>query len=408
MISPVCLSFCRSFVRTGLGAALLLGLLAGCGEKPAAGGRGRGGGGPAPVLTGQAQRKVAPLVLDAIGAVEPIRTATLRSLVTGVLWKVDFREGQEVQQGDLLFEIDPRTFQNAVRSAEADLQKIRTQLANAQEQLARYQKLSTDAMVSQEQFQTIQTTERTLRATLRVSEATLENAKLQLEFCSIRAPIAGRTGNLGAREGDLVRASDATVSLVTIHQLSPIYVTFAVPQQHLAALQRQRAAGSVRVTAAPAHATEAPEIGELSFIDNAIDAATGTLKLKATFANADRGLWPGQFVNVRVHLSAPEALVVPAQAVQNDQHGQHVFVVKEDQTAELRPVVIERQAEGFAVVTKGVREGETVITDGHLRVVPGGRVEVKTPGEAGGAPKGPPGAGKGKGKGEGKGKAKAP
>ena len=243
------------FKSGNIALTLMLALsLGGCSDdsSPGAGaakGGGRGGrggaGGPAPVQVGHAQRKVVPLTLDAIGAVEPIRTAALRSQVTGTLIKIAIQEGQDVKQGDLLFEIDPRPFQNALDSALADSQKIAVQLENARSQVARYRSLSADSMVSKEQFQTILDNERALTAQALSSQSAIANAKLQLEFSSIRAPLSGRTGNLGVHEGDLVRASDTTVTLVTINQLSPIYVTFGVPQQYLGPLNRYRAAGGL-------------------------------------------------------------------------------------------------------------------------------------------------------------------
>jgi multidrug efflux system membrane fusion protein len=375
------LEFSRRRIQLSVIAAALLAVtgLAGCAGKTQPAGRGTGASAPAPVVVGKVERKVVPVGLDVIGAVEPIRTASVQSQVTGVLLKVHFQEGQEIKQNDLLFEIDPRSFQNALRQAEADLQKVRVQLETAQAEVVRYRGLSEQGMVSKEQYQSIQDNERSLRAALASSAAAVENDRLQLEYCSIRAPISGRTGSLGAHEGDLVRASDATVSLVVINQMSPIYVTFSVPQQYLAAISRYRAAGSISVAARPPGEIEAPETGELTFIDNAIDPTTGTLKLKASFPNDDRRLWPGQFANIRMTLTSPSVLVVPAAAVQNDQTGQHVFVVKPDQTAELRVVTIERSTETDAVVSHGLNEGETVVVDGQLRVLPGKPVAVRDP-----------------------------
>ncbi len=389
---------CRALGSALLAAGLLT--LTGCGEKAAdatAGGAGKkkGGGGPAPVLVAKAVRKVVPLALDAIGAVEPLQTAALKSQVTGTLIKIAIQEGQEVKQGDLLFEIDPRPFENALRLAQADQQKVRVQLETASAQVTRYRTLSAESMVSKEQFQQIQDNERALKAASAASEAAVANAKLQLEYCSIRAPFAGRTGNLGVHVGDLVRASDATITMVTLNQISPIYVTFNVPQQNLAALNRYRDAGTLAVSALPSGVNDRPEKGELTFLDNAIDPTTGTLKLKATFANTDHRLWPGQFVSVRVVLDSPVALTVPTPAVQNSQRGQHLFVVGDDKKAELRVVAVERILEGDAVITKGITEGETVITEGQLRVVSGREVDIKQPASA----TGEGGEKKGKGKG---------
>jgi multidrug efflux system membrane fusion protein len=367
------------WIRSSLLLALIT--LSGCTDKSQPAGRG-GGGAAAPVLAGKVQRKTVPLVLDAIGAVEPIRTAGVRSQVTGVLLRIAFKEGEDVKQGDLLFEIDPRPFQLALRSAEADLQKARVQLETAESEVVRYKGLNDQGLVSKEQFQTIQDNARTLRAALASSDAAAENDRLQLEFCSITAPITGRTGSLGAHEGDLVRASDANIALVVVNQLSPIYVTFSVPQQYLAALNRYRAAGSLSVTAAPTSDAAAPERGDLTFIDNAIDPTTGTLKLKAVFPNEGHVLWPGQFADVHVTLASPEVLVVPSSAVQSDQAGQHVFVIKDDHTAELRTVTVERSTEIEAVISKGLAEGETIVTDGQVRVLPGKPVEIKSSGAA--------------------------
>jgi membrane fusion protein, multidrug efflux system len=399
----------------GLGLGLLLVLSTGCGEKSAGdaaagggrGGRGgRGGGsGAAPVVVAQAQRKVVPLIVDAIGAVEPIRTATIRAQVTGSLFKIDIDEGQDVKEGDLLFELDARPFQNALNSALADQEKINVQLQTARAQVERYRTLSAESMVSKEQFQQILDNERALAAQAESSKSAVANARLQLEYCSIRAPINGRTGNLNVHVGDLVRANDSG-ALITINQLSPIYVTFGVPQQYLAAFTRYRAAGTLAVAAVPPGGEDQPEAGALTFIDNTVDSTTGTIKLKASFPNTGHRLWPGQFVTAGVTLAAPEALTVPTAAVQNSQTGQHVFVIDANHNAELREVVVERTFENDSVITKGVSAGETIVVDGQLRVIPGRPVEIKQPdaptigdGNRGGDAKGQDqGHAKGKGK----------
>lgn len=384
-------------------AGLSLGLvLSGCGEsKPAAGAKAGRGGGAAPVYAGKVQRKVVPLVIEAIGAVEPIRATAVRSQVTGTLQRIAIREGQDVKAGDLLFEIDPRPFVNAVKSAEADLQKAKVQLETARAQVNRYRGLTADQMVSKEQFEKLSDTARALEAEVIADEAKLATARLNVEYCSIRAPIAGRTGNIAVHEGDLVRTNEAGGLLLSINQLSPIYVTFGVPQQYLGTLTRYRASGDLKVSVTPPGQDEKPEQGVLTFMDNTVDQATGTLKLKASFPNPNQRLWPGQFGRVSVTLATPEALVVPTSAVQTSQTGQHVYVIREDKTAELRPIVAERTFENETVVAKGLNEGETVVTDGQLRVVPGRPVDIKDP--AGSASKGGGKAGK---SGEGKGKKK--
>lgn len=388
--------------RCLLASALLAGVvtsLTGCGEKAAAPAGKKGGGGPAPVFVGKAARKVIPVSLDAIGAVEPIQTAALKCQVTGTLMKIAIQEGQDVKQGDLLFEIDPRPFENALNLALADQSKVKVQLETATAQVDRYSKLVAESMVSKEQFQQIQDNQRALKAAAGASEAAVANARLQLDYCSIRAPFSGRTGNLGVHVGDLVRASDATVSLVQLNQISPIYVTFNVPQQNLAALTKYRAAGTLGVTALPSGVNDGPEKGDLTFLDNAIDPTTGTLKLKAAFANTDHRLWPGQFVSVSVVLDKPEVLTIPTTAVQNSQRGQHVFVVGDDKKATLRVIGVERIVGDNAVVINGLTEGETVITDGQLRVISGREVDIKQPATEGTSEGGKKGKGKGKDKG---------
>jgi multidrug efflux system membrane fusion protein len=385
-------------------------ILAGCGEKPqtatggvgggggaGGGGKGgRGGAGPAPVIVAKAQRKVVPLSIDAIGAVEAIRSAAIRSQITGTLFKIDIKEGQDVKEGDLVFELDARPLRNTLEAAQADRKKILVQLENARNQVERYKKLVADNMVSQEQFAKIQDDMRALEAQALSSESTVANAKLQLDYCSIKAPISGRSGNLNVHEGDLVRANDVG-AMVTINQISPIYVTFGVPQQHLSALNRFRAEGTLAVKVTPP-GDDKPEVGELTFVDNAIDSTTGTIRLKGTLPNSSHRLWPGQFANVTITLAQPEVLTIAASAIQTSQTGQHVFVVTADKTAELRPVVVERTVGEDAVIAKGLNEGETVVIDGQLRVLPGRPVEIK---QADGAPTA---GGGGRGKGDGKGK----
>jgi multidrug efflux system membrane fusion protein len=360
--------------------ALALGLgsiLAGCGDKSAAARGGRGGG-AAPVVVGKAEKRIVPLTLEAIGSVEPSRTASVRSQITGTLVKINFKEGQDVHQGDVLFEIDPRPFQNTLRSAEADLQRIKVQLGTAQAQVDRYRALNEGALVSQEQFQAIADSALALRSQQLASEAAAANARLQLEYCSIRAPLTGRTGNVAVHEGDLVRVNDTGGQLVSIHQISPIYVTFSVPQQYFGSLVRYRANGALKIKVVPPGVDERAEEGELTFMDNTVDVTTGTLKLKGTFPNSQQRLWPGQFATVTVTLDAPEVITVASSAIQTSQSGQHIYVVKADLTAELRPVVIERVAGAYAVISKGVAEGETVVVDGQLRVIPGRPVEIKS------------------------------
>lgn len=360
--------------RLALGALLLstIAPLTGCRDRAA----NQRGPAPAPVVVATVERKPAPLVLDAVGTVEPSRTASVRSQVTGTILRIVFQEGQQVGPGDPLFEIDPRPFKNALLSAEADLRKNQVALENARAQLARYRALDATAVVSKEEFQSVEDTERSATAQVLAGEAAVATAKLQLDYCSIRSPIAGTAGSYGAHEGDLIGAN-ASAPLVVVNQISPTYVTFGVPQQYLADLQRYRAAGPVVVEATPPGSDSTPERGELTFIDNTVDSATGTIRLKATFANASRRLWPGQFAVVQVVLATPDALVVPTAAIQNSQNGQHVFVIKSGNIAEMRPVVVERRSGEDTVIAQGLSAGETIITDGQLRVVSGRPVEIK-------------------------------
>jgi multidrug efflux system membrane fusion protein len=401
---------CHRLIALGLIALLV----AGCGEKPAAEAKGPGGGakggrggagGAAPVVTATAVRKPVPLVIDAIGLIESMRSASIRSQVTGTLFRIAIKEGQDVKAGDLLFELDPRPLQNAVQTAQSDLRKLRVQFEYAQGQVARYQALSAEQMVSREQYQKIQDDARALEAQVASSEALLANAKLQLEYSAIKAPVGGRTGNLFVHEGDLIRANDQT-PMVTINQINPIYVTFGVPQQHLAAINRFRGEGSLKIKVTPPGTDERPEMGELTFIDNTVDASTGTIKLKGTLANEQHRLWPGQFSSVTVTLAEPPVITVPASAIQTSQTGQYLFVVTAEKIAELRPVVVERTFENEAVVAKGLNEGEIVVIDGQLRVVPGRPVEIKQPNSSPGGGRGPAGAKGGKGGDESKAKKK--
>ncbi|MFM1746762.1 MAG: hypothetical protein RLZZ188_428 [Verrucomicrobiota bacterium] len=379
---PLPATLLRPSLLLALPAALLL---SACGEAPPAGGAGKGGksgkgGGAAPVLVTKVERKVVPLSLEAIGAVEPIRTTAIRSQVTGTLKRRAIREGQDVNAGDLLLEVDPRPFQNALQTAEADLKKSQVQLETARAQVARYRSLSTDQMVSKEQYEKITDAARALEAEVAAVESRLANARLQLEYCSIRAPLTGRTGNIHVHEGDIVRANDSGAPLMTINQLNPIYVTFGVPQQYLAAVSRYRTSGTLRVAVVPPGADERPEVGDLTFLDNTVDSTTGTIRLKGTFPNKENRLWPGQFATVTLTLASPEVTAVPANALQVSQAGQYVYVVKADQTAEMRMVTVERLAGADAVIAKGLEPGEVVVTEGQLRVLPGRPVEVKSSG----------------------------
>ena len=317
-----------------------------------------------------------PIDLRVVGTVEPSATVAVRAQVGGELTAVHFTEGQEVKKNDLLFMIDPRPFEAQLHQVEANLAKDTAQAENAGAQVRRYRDLIGRGIATREQLDSISTTAAALQATVKADTAAVETARLQLQYATIRAPISGRTGALMVQPGNVVRTSDTT-PLVVINQMSPIYVTFAVPESSLADLRRYQAAGSLRVEAQVPDAEAVAERGVISFVDNTVDRSTGTIKVKGTFQNADRRLWPGLFVNVVLTLKTePHAVVVPARAVQEAQDGKYVYVVKADRTVESRPITVARTVGDHAVVATGLALGETVVTDGHLRLIAGTRVTV--------------------------------
>jgi multidrug efflux system membrane fusion protein len=345
---------------------------------PPAGGRGGGTAAPAvPVATAPVVQKSVPLSVQGIGTVIAASTVTVRAQVTGEMTSVHFIEGDEVQEGQVLVTIDKRPLEAALQQAQAALDRDIAQAANAKSQAARYQDLLQRGISTHEQVDQILTNAAALDATVGADRAAVENAKVQLNYATIRAPLTGKTGLLQVHPGNLVRATDTT-PIVTINKITPVYVSFAVPESLLPDLKRYMARGRLAVTALAPSDTGEPSKGFITFIDNAVDPTTGTIKVKGTFPNTDRTLWPGQYVNVDVTLSAEsDAIVVPTLAVQTGQQGTYVFVVKADKTAELRPVVVDRSNGEYSVIRRGLTPGETVVTDGHLRLVPGSRVTIK-------------------------------
>jgi multidrug efflux system membrane fusion protein len=351
------------------------------GRGQSAGGQGRGGAGRSreavPVLVATAAQKSVPVQIRAVGNVEPYATVSIKSQVTGVLTKAHFKEGQDVKQGQLLFTIDPRPLEAAVKQAEANLARDNAQLKNMREQVRRYAELVEKQYVSREQYDQIRTNADAMESVVDADKAALENARVQLSYCYIYAPVNGRVGSLLVNEGNLVRVNDGA-PLVVINQINPINVTFSVPEQHLADLKRRMAGGQLKVSASFQSDEERPEVGALEFVDNAVDRSTGTIKLKASFANTERRLWPGQFINVALTLTTQaDAVVIPSEAVQVGQEGQHVFVVKADKTVEVRPVVIGTTSEGEAVIAKGLVPGEQIVREGQFLLGPGSRIEIK-------------------------------
>lgn len=289
---------------------------------------------------------------------------------------VSFKEGQDVRKGDLLFKIDPRPFEIAVKQAEANLAKDKALLKNADDELSRYAGLAEKDYVTKERYDQLRVNADVLSASVGADEASVENMHLQLEYCFIRSPIEGRTGSLMVYPGNLVKANDTT-ALVVIYQMSPIYVAFSIPEQNLPLIKKFMSKGQLRTEAIPNN-KEGSSLGVLTFVDNGIDSSTGMIQLKATFSNTDKALWPGQFLNVVLTLTVEnDAIVVPSQAIQTGQSGQFVMVVKSDSTVESRLVTVERNYEEDAVVSSGLKPGETVVTDGLLRLVPGSTVEIK-------------------------------
>jgi len=328
-----------------------------------------------PVTVATAQQKNIPVQLRAIGTVQPLQTVAVRALVGGQLTRVWFREGDEVHQGDMLFTIDPRPYQAVLAQAEANLARDEAQARNAESESARYADLVKKDYVTREEAEKFSSGAEAARATVGADRAAVENARLQLSYCAIHAPLDGRTGSLQVHAGNLVKANDTT-PLVVINKIHPVNVQFAVPEAQLEAL-RAAGLGNVAVDAEP-QGSNRSETGKLSFVDNAVDPTTGTITLKATFANQDAALWPGQYVNVAVTLGdRPNAIVVPAQAVQNGQRGQYVFVVKGDNGVEMRPVTVAQQVEQQVIIDRGVNAGETVVTDGQLKLTPTSKVQIK-------------------------------
>jgi multidrug efflux system membrane fusion protein len=359
----------------------------------------------APVLVSKAVLKSVPIEIQAIGNVEAYSMVTVKAQVGGELMIVDFKEGADVRKGDRLFVIDPRPFESQVAEANAILAKDRAQLQAAQANLARdmaqeeyaqaqarrYSDLSLQGVLAKDSAEQTGAQAKaaaegvradraaieSIHASIAADEAALERARLQLEYCTIRSPIDGRTGHLLLKQGNVVKAND--VDLVTINQLHPIYVTFTVPETHLPLIKTHMTAGSVSVAAYLQDSDTAVEKGTLSFFENAVDTTTGTIRLKAIFDNPGARLWPGQFVRVVVRLTvSADSVVIPATAVQTGQSGKFVYVVKPDMTVEARPVLTGRTTERDVVIEKGLAEGDTVVTSGQLRLVPGSRVQVNS------------------------------
>jgi len=333
-----------------------------------------------PVAVAQVLEKDVPVQLTAVGNVEAYATVSVKSRVGGELVAVHFQEGQEVKEGDPLFTIDKAPYEVALKEARARLERDQALARKAQDDVRRNAPLAEKDFVSRQAYDQLKSTAEAADATVKGDQASVENLALQLSYCSIRAPISGRTGSLMIQRGNLIKASDENKSLVVIHQIQPIYVSFSVPEQYLAQIIRGMSEGKMPVLALISDPTAAkdPIAGTVSFVNNTVDTSTGTIRLKATFPNKDRRLWPGQIANVELTLGIqPRAVVVPSQTIQSGQSGQYAFVVKSEGMVELRPVVVGRSTNGETVIEKGLRPGETVVTDGQLLLTPGAKVSVK-------------------------------
>jgi len=333
-----------------------------------------------PVTVGLAARRAVPYELLATGTVEPIQTVAVQAQVSGPIVRIAFREGQDVKKGQVLFELDPRPFQAALEQAQALLSRDRATAQNAEQDVKRYAVLADKEYVTAQQNDAVRTTAAAASATVASSQAAVDQARLNLQYATIRAPIAGRTGSLRVREGNLVRSTDV-LPLVTINQIQPILARFAVPASNLPAIQKYRAQ-RIEVAAEPIGGGT-PSEGTLAFIDNTVDTSTGTILLKGSFPNTDGALWPGAFVNVRLRLYVDQdALVVPASAVVSGQQGTFVFVIQPDSSAAMKTVKVDRTAGDLVIVSGEVRADDRVVTDGQLRLRQGVKVQIKPPGDS--------------------------
>jgi multidrug efflux system membrane fusion protein len=381
-------------IRSSVGRSVVLGLVlvgalasAACsgGEAapatpPSAGG-GRGAAQVVPVTTAPVVQRSVPLTIEGIGTVIAASTVAVHSQITGELTSVNFVEGDEVQQGQVIVTLDKRPLEAALNQAQAALDRDQAQATNARAQATRYLDLQNRGIATHEQVDQMVANAAALEATVASDRANLESAKVQLDYATIRAPLTGKTGLLQVHPGNLVRAGD-TGAIVTINKITPVYVAFSIPEARLPDLKRYMAKGTLSVIA-KAPNDDKPSTGVITFVDNAVDVTTGQIRVKGTFPNTDRRLWPGQYVNASLTLSdESNAVVAPSIAVQTGQQGTYAFVVKPDQTVELRNVVVERTSGDDSVIKSGLKPGEVVVTDGVLRLVPGSKVNIKNASES--------------------------
>jgi len=324
-----------------------------------------------------AQQSV-PVTVQAIGNVEPLASVAVKARVDGQIVAVNFKEGQEVRKGEVLFRLDSRPFEAALKQAEANVLRDAAARDQARSQERRYKELLEKNFVSKEAYAQIATNAQTAEATAKASQAALESARVSLDYCTIASPIDGFVGKVLLQIGNMVKAND-TISLVVINQVRPIYVSFSVPEQQLTEVRRLQQSGPLEVAVSTSDNRHAPLAkGQLAFIDNAVDPSTGTIKLRATFDNRDLALWPGQYVTTELKLyEQKDAIVVPAAAVQTGPQGEYVFVMKPDATAEVRKIEVARTNGDQVVIGKGLATGEKVVTRGQLRISPGAKLRVQ-------------------------------
>jgi multidrug efflux system membrane fusion protein len=330
-----------------------------------------------PVVVAKAEQRDVPVTVSAIGTITPLQTVQIKSMVTAQIMKVNFKEGQDVKKGQLLFSLDDRSFKADLLKAQGALAKDIAAGLNARAQQKRMQALLKEGVIAQQAYDEQESMANQFDAAIEADKAAVESSKVNLQYCNIYAPIDGRTGDLLVREGNLIKAND--LAMVVINQLAPISANFTVPERFLADIKKYSTSGSLKVLTTLPDSKTALAVGKVSFIDNTVDRTTGTIAMKAEFVNAEHKLWPGQYVNVNLQLTTEtKATVVPTQALQNGQQGVYVFVVKADNTVEQRVLDLGPAVDDVTMVRKGVSPGETVVTDGQVRIVPGAKVETKT------------------------------
>lgn len=364
-------------ILPGLVALAALGYVAhgAPGQKAAAKSAAGQGAVPAdPVVTRKVVVKPMPVRLTAIGTVQPIETVAIKSRIDGEIAQVHIHDGQFVHQGDLLFTLDQKPALVAIRQAQANLDRDQAQLDHARGMVARDAALLKKDFVARQKYDDDTASVAALQATVAGDQAAVASARLTLDYTEIKAPIDGKVGVIGLTQGNLVKAND-TISLVTLTQFQPIYVSFHVPEQDLPAVRQAATKAALLVTARPRHATSTTSTGRLSFIDSSVDTSTGTIDLRATFDNHDDALWPGEFVDAAVTLRVqPDALVIPQQAVETGQDGLYVFVVDASNIAHLRPIKVDRTIDNEDVIASGLKAGERVVVEGQLRLGDGAKV----------------------------------